>query len=148
MTTVTDGMKHVNTAVYEPGFVDAGSFGLIRCCHLGGRIWFSGKDTAGALGHTNPRQAVRRYVDGGEKMWVSIQTGGGVHEAVMVSVQGLLMLALQCHTKEARRFYRHFMEGVLPHLFCLIRKGGSTAVFGKYRDGDRTSAERGHGRAG
>lgn len=83
-------------------------------------IWFVGKDVAIALGHTNPKRALRKFVDDEDKGVTALVTPGGQQEVMIINEPGVYSLVFASQTENAKQFKRWVTHDVLPS----IRKKG------------------------
>ena len=101
-------------------------FGKIRTKLIDGEPWFMGKDTAIALGYSNPRKAVGDHVDEDDKTdGVTIRDSIGREQAaVFINESGLYSLILSSKLPTAKVFKRWVTSEVIPS----IRKTGGYAT--------------------
>lgn len=100
---------------------DNPEFGKIRGLMLDGDPWFVGKDVAGALGYSNPRDALARHVDSEDKNTVAFHDGiQGNPNMTIINESGLYSLILSSKLPTAKRFKHWVTSEVLP----AIRKTG------------------------
>ena len=101
-------------------------FGKIRTTLINGEPWFMGKDTAIALGYSNPRKAVGDHVDEDDKTdGVTIRDSIGREQAaVFINESGLYSLILSSKLPTAKVFKRWVTTEVIPS----IRKTGGYAT--------------------
>ena len=95
-------------------------FGEIRAVEIDGEPWLIGKDTAAALGHKNPQEAIRTHVDDEDKGVSEILTPGGTQKMIVINESGLYSLVLSSKLPSAKKFRRWVTAEVLP----TIRKTG------------------------
>lgn len=81
---------------------------------------FVALDVCGALGHTNPRKAIKDHVDPEDLIKVEIETNGGRQTVNAVNESGLYALIFGSKLDTAKRFKRWVTSEVLP----AIRKTG------------------------
>ena len=81
---------------------------------------FVALDVCGALGHTNPRKAIKDHVDPEDLIKVEIETNGGRQTVNAVNESGLYALIFGSKLESAKRFKRWVTSEVLP----AIRKTG------------------------
>ena len=81
---------------------------------------FVALDVCGALGHTNPRKAIKDHVDPEDLIKAEVETKGGVQTLNCVNESGLYALIFGSKLESAKRFKRWVTSEVLP----AIRKTG------------------------
>ena len=97
-------------------------FGEIRTILIDAEPWFVGKDTAEALGYSNPRKTMKDHVDKEDKDCVTIRDAiGRDRETSIINESGLYSLILSSKLPKAKKFKRWVTSEVLP----AIRKTGS-----------------------
>ena len=92
-------------------------FGQIRTVEVEGKIYFVGKDVAGALGYSNPRDAVGRHCKGVVKH-DSFKEGG--QEVALIPEGDMYRLISHSKLESAEKFETWVFDEVLPSL----RKNG------------------------
>lgn len=75
---------------------------------------FVALDVCGALGHTNPRKAIKDHVDHEDLIKVEIETNGGRQTVNAVNESGLYALIFGSKLDTAKRFKRWVTSEVLP----------------------------------
>lgn len=75
---------------------------------------FVALDVCGALGHTNPRKAIKDHVDHEDLIKVEIETAGGRQTVNAVNESGLYALIFGSKLESAKRFKRWVTSEVLP----------------------------------
>lgn len=75
---------------------------------------FVALDVCGALGHTNPRKAIKDHVDPEDLIKVEIETNGGRQTVNAVNESGLYALIFGSKLPSAKRFKRWITSEVLP----------------------------------
>lgn len=75
---------------------------------------FVALDVCGALGHTNPRKAIKDHVDPEDLIKVEIETAGGRQTVNAVNESGLYALIFGSKLESAKRFKRWVTSEVLP----------------------------------
>ena len=75
---------------------------------------FVALDVCGALGHTNPRKAIKDHVDPEDLIKVEIETNGGRQTVNAVNESGLYALIFGSKLDTAKRFKRWLTSEVLP----------------------------------
>ena len=76
--------------------------------------FFVALDVCGALGHTNPRKAIKDHVDPEDLIKVEIETNGGRQTVNAVNESGLYALIFGSKLDTAKRFKRWVTSEVLP----------------------------------
>lgn len=99
-------------------------FGSVRVLERSGTPWFVGKDVAGILGYSNPRDALAKRVDMEDKGVAKCDTLGGEQEVTVINESGLYSLILSSKLPAAKKFKRWVTSEVLP----TIRKHGVYAI--------------------
>ena len=82
---------------------------------------FVALDVCGALGHTNPRKAIKDHVDPEDLIKAEVETKGGVQTLNCVNESGLYALIFGSKLESAKRFKKWVTSEVLP----AIRRTGS-----------------------
>ena len=82
---------------------------------------FVALDVCGALGHTNPRKAIKDHVDPEDLIKVEIETNGGRQTVNAVNESGLYALIFGSKLESAKRFKRWVTSEVLPAIRCTGR---------------------------
>lgn len=101
-------------------------FGTIRGLDIDGEPWFVGKDVAEALGYSNTRDALGRWVEEDDRADVAIHDGSQNRSMVIINESGLYSLIFSSKLPKAREFKRWVTSEVLP----AIRKTGTYTVKG------------------
>lgn len=99
-------------------------FGEIRTLEIDGEPWFVGRDVAIILGYSNPRDALSKHVDNGDKGVAKCDTLGGSQDLTIINESGLYSLILSSKLSNAKAFKRWVTSEVLP----AIRKHGLYAI--------------------
>lgn len=94
-------------------------FGSIRVIEENGKYLFCGSDVAGALGYSNPRDALRRHCKGVVKR--DTLTEGGPQQLSFIPEGDVYRLIVHSKLPSAERFERWVFDEVLPS----IRKHGA-----------------------
>ena len=94
-------------------------FGSIRTFEQDGKVLFCGLDIAGALGYSNPRDALRRHCKGVVKR--DTLTEGGPQQLSFIPEGDVYRLIVHSKLPSAERFERWVFDEVLPS----IRKHGA-----------------------
>ena len=94
-------------------------FGSIRVIEENGKYLFCGSDVAGALGYSNPRDALRRHCKGVVKR--DTLTDGGLQQLSFLPEGDVYRLIVHSKMPSAERFERWVFDEVLP----TIRKQGA-----------------------
>ena len=81
---------------------------------------FVALDVCGALGHTNPRKAIKDHVDHEDLIKAEVETKGGVQTLNCVNESGLYALIFGSKLESAKRFKKWVTSEVLP----AIRRNG------------------------
>ena len=95
-------------------------FGLIRTTEVDNEPWFVGKDVAAALGYSDTSDALRRHVDGEDKLTRCFTVSGQSREMYIINESGLYSLILSSKLPTAKKFKRWITHEVIPS----IRKTG------------------------
>lgn len=103
------------------------NFGQVRSMMIDGEPWFVGKDVAEALGYSNTRDVLVKYVDDTDKNTVAIYDGKGNPNHIVINESGLYSLIMSSKLPKAKEFKRWVTSEVLP----TIRKTGS---YGKLKE--------------
>lgn len=75
---------------------------------------FVALDVCGALGHTNPRKAIKDHVDPEDLIKAEVETKGGVQTLNCVNESGLYALIFGSKLESAKRFKKWVTSEVLP----------------------------------
>lgn len=75
---------------------------------------FVALDVCGALGHTNPRKAIKDHVDTEDLIKAEVETKGGVQTLNCVNESGLYALIFGSKLESAKRFKKWVTSEVLP----------------------------------
>lgn len=94
------------------------NFGSIRTVELNGKIYFCGKDVAGALGYKETSKAIREHCKGVSK--IDIPTKGGIQETSFIPEGDVYRLITSSKLPTAEKFESWVFDEVLPS----IRKNG------------------------
>ena len=97
-----------------------GVFGDVRVVMRDGAPWFVGKDVASALGYVDTDQAIRKNVDGEDKLTRLVDGLGQKRNVLLINESGLYSLILSSKLPTAKAFKRWVTSEVLP----TIRKQG------------------------
>jgi prophage antirepressor-like protein len=89
-----------------------------------GEVWFSANEVCGALGYSNPRDAIANHVDDEDVAKRDTLTPGGRQQQNHVNESGLYALIFGSTKDEAKRFKRWVTHDVLP---AIRKTGGYTA---------------------
>lgn len=103
-----------------------GEFGKIRALEIDGDPWFVGKDVAEALGYSNSRDAIRKWIDEDDRGVAKCDTLGGVQELTIINESGLYSLIFSSKLPKAKEFKHWVTSEVLP----AIRKTGTYTAQG------------------
>lgn len=95
-------------------------FGKVRVLVIDGEPWFVGKDVAGILGYSNPRDAISKHIDDEDKGVAKCDTLGGKQNFTIINESGLYALIFGSRLPNAKKFKRWVTSEVLPS----IRKTG------------------------
>lgn len=96
-------------------------FGQLRTVTINGEPWLVGKDVAAALGYSDTFGALKKHVDGEDKLVCQIDSAGQKRDATVVNESGLYSLVLSSKLPTAKRFRRWVTSEVIPS----IRKHGA-----------------------
>lgn len=96
-------------------------FGNVRTIQIDGEPWFVGKDIAGILGYSNPRDALANHVFEEDKGVEKLDTLGGVQSLAIINESGLYSLIFNSRLESAKKFKHWVTSEVIPQ----IRKTGS-----------------------
>jgi len=103
-------------------------FGKIRTIELDGQPWFVAKDVAGALGYSNPTDALKKHVDTEDKQILQKSQNASFNIPTrgftIINESGLYCLALSSKLPQAKKFRRWITSTVIPS----IRKHGAYAT--------------------
>ena len=113
-------------------------FGEIRTVQVEGEPWFVGRDVAGALGYSNPQEAVRTHIDEEDKGVSEIRTPGGIQKMPIINESGLYSLILSSKLPTAKQFKRWVTSEILP---TLRKTGGYTMMPKDYATALRALAD-------
>lgn len=97
------------------------NFGNVRTIQIDGEPWFVGKDIAGILGYSNPRDALANHVFEEDKGVEKLDTLGGVQSLAIINESGLYSLIFNSRLESAKKFKHWVTSEVIPQ----IRKTGS-----------------------
>lgn len=95
-------------------------FGSIRTMEHEDSVWFVGKDIAGILGYSNPRDALAKHTDNEDRSTVAIHDGSQNRNVTVINESGLYSLILSSKLPKAKEFKHWVTSEVLPS----IRKHG------------------------
>lgn len=112
-------------------------FGTVRTIEVNGEPWLIGKDVAGALGYSNPRDALAVHVDAEDRATVAIHDGSQNRNMTIINESGLYSLVLSSKLPGAKKFRRWVTAEVLPS----IRKTGGYALPTDYPSALRALAD-------
>ena len=93
-------------------------FGEIRTIEENGKIWFCGKDVAGALGYIRAKDAIASHCKGAVKQ--STLTNGGIQQMLFISEGDIYRLITHSKLPKAEKFESWVFDEILP----TIRKTG------------------------
>lgn len=96
-------------------------FGQLRTVTINGDPWLVGKDVAAALGYSDTFGALKKHVDGEDKLVCQIDSAGQKRDATVVNESGLYSLVLSSKLPTAKKFRRWVTSEVIPS----IRKHGA-----------------------
>lgn len=96
-------------------------FGQLRTVAINGEPWLVGKDVAAALGYSDTFGALKKHVDGEDKLVCQIDSAGQKRDATVVNESGLYSLVLSSKLPTAKKFRRWVTSEVIPS----IRKHGA-----------------------
>lgn len=91
-------------------------FGTIRTVEIDGEPWFSGKDVATALGYSNPRDALLKYVDDEDRSVVKRDAPEGSQEITIINKSGAYSLIYYSRLPSSKQFKHWFTSEVLPSI--------------------------------
>ena len=91
-------------------------FGQIRTVNIDGEPWFVGKDVAKVLGYNDTDQAVRKHVDGEDKLTRCFDGSGQNRGMTIINESGLYSLILSSKLPSAKKFNRWVTSEVLPSI--------------------------------
>ncbi len=89
-------------------------FGSVRTAMVNGDVMFVGKDVAGILGYSNPRDAINKHVDAEDKGVAKCDTLGGTQDLTVINESGLYSLTFTSKMPKAKAFKRWVTSEVLP----------------------------------
>ncbi|MCI8585814.1 MAG: phage repressor protein/antirepressor Ant, partial [Lachnospiraceae bacterium] len=95
--------------------------GSVRVIEIDGEPWFVGKDVAIVLGYGDADQALRKHVDGDDRLTRQIEGTGQSRNMTTINESGLYSLVLSSKLPSAKKFKRWVTSEVLP---CIRRNGG------------------------
>lgn len=96
-------------------------FGQLRTVAINGEPWLVGKDVAAALGYSDTFGALKKHVDGEDKLVCQIDSAGQKRDATVINESGLYSLVLSSKLPTAKKFRRWVTSEVIPS----IRKHGA-----------------------
>lgn len=96
-------------------------FGQLRTVTINGEPWLVGKDVAAALGYSDTFGALKKHVDGEDKLVCQIDSAGQKRDATVVNESGMYSLVLGSKLPTAKKFRRWVTSEVIPS----IRKHGA-----------------------
>lgn len=99
-------------------------FGTIRSLIIDGEPWFVGKDIAKVLGYSDTDQALRKHVDGEDKLTRRFDGSGQSRNMTIINESGLYSLILSSKLPSAKKFKRWVTSEVLP----AIHKTGTYTI--------------------
>lgn len=91
-------------------------FGEIRTCQVNNQIMFVGKDVATALGYKDTSDAIRKHVDGDDKLGRQIADSGQRRTITFINESGLYSLILSSKLPQAKAFKHWVTSEVLPQI--------------------------------
>ena len=95
-------------------------FGEVRTMVIENEPYFAGKDVATILGYKDTSDALKRHVDGEDKLTRCFTDSGQSREMYVINESGLYSLILSSKLPEAKKFKRWITSEVIPS----IRKNG------------------------
>lgn len=95
-------------------------FGEIQTVSINNEPWFVGRDVAQVLGYNDTNQAIRKHVDGEDKLTRQFDGTGQNRDMTIINESGLYSLILSSKLPSAKAFKRWVTSEVLP----AIRKNG------------------------
>lgn len=105
----------------KPTIFTSPLFGEIRVTkNEKGDPYFAANDVCGALGYSNPRDAVSKHIDLEDVVKCDTLTKGGIQETTFINESGLYSLIFGSKLTAAKEFKRWVTSEVLPS----IRKSG------------------------
>lgn len=96
-------------------------FGMVRTVVIDGEPWFVGKDIADILGYKDTSDALKRHVDGYDKLSRCFTDSGQSREMYIINESGLYGLIFSSKLSKAKEFKHWVTSEVLPS----IRKHGA-----------------------
>ena len=93
----------------------------VRALEIENEPWFVGKDVAEILGYSDTNQAIRKHVDGEDKLTRRFNGSGQNRSMTIINESGLYSLILSSKMPNAKKFKHWVTSEVLPQ----IRKTGS-----------------------
>ncbi len=91
-------------------------FGEIRTVQLNNETYFVGKDVAEALGYADTFGALKKHIDGDDKLVCQIDSAGQKRDVTVVNESGLYALIFGSKLESAKRFKHWVTSEVLPAL--------------------------------
>lgn len=89
-------------------------FGEIRVMEIDGEPWFVGKDVATALGYSDAFGALKKHIDGDDKLVCQIDSAGQKRDATLINRSGVYSLILSSKLPNAKKFKHWVTADVLP----------------------------------
>lgn len=96
-------------------------FGKVRAIEIDSEPWLVGKDVATALGYNDTDQALRKHVDGEDKLTRQFDGSGQNRKMTVINESDLYSLVLSSKLPGAKKFRRWVTSEVLPS----VRKHGA-----------------------
>lgn len=96
-------------------------FGEIRIVNVDNEQYFVGKDVALALGYSDTADAIKRHIDGDDKLTRCFTDSGQKRNIICINESGLYSLILGSKLPAAKKFKQWVTKDVLPS----IRKQGA-----------------------
>lgn len=93
---------------------DNAEFGQVRTLEEDGKILFSAKDIAVALGYSNPRDATSRHCKGVVKR--DTLSNGGIQQINFIAESDVYRLIVSSKLPSAEKFERWVFDEVLPSI--------------------------------
>lgn len=112
-------------------------FGEIRTATIDGEPWFVGKDVATVLGYKDTSDALKKHVDGEDKLTGRFADSGQNREMYIINESGLYSLILSSKLPQAKEFKRWVTSTILP----AIRRTGGYIAGEEKMDDDRLMAQ-------
>lgn len=93
---------------------DNPEFGSVRSLIINGEPYFVGSDVATILGYSNPRHAIKKFVDEEDKLISTINTPGGDQSAIVINTSGLYSLIFSGRIPSTKSIKRWMITEVFP----------------------------------